>query len=136
MSKILVVDDMRVIREPIAGSLRLAGYDTCVASDGMEALRMIESDPPDLILLDVRMPKMGGVELLKALRAVPRTEKIPVLLLTAEAEKEMVLEAAKLGIAGFVLKSSFSLPQLLARVRQLLPPGASPSAACVSSVPA
>ena len=71
MSSILVVDDMAVFREPIAASLRLAGHQTQCAADGEEALRMVRQRRPDLILLDVSMPKMDGITFLKRLRAEP-----------------------------------------------------------------
>jgi len=83
----MVVDDMAVIREPIAASLRAAGHKTLCASDGKEALMLIKGNVPDMILLDLSMPGMDGMSVLRALRGDPLTAKTPVILLTASADK-------------------------------------------------
>ncbi|HET6246582.1 MAG TPA: HDOD domain-containing protein [Tepidisphaeraceae bacterium] len=127
MSLILVIDDMAVIREPIAASLRAAGHQTLCAGDGHEALAALATARPDLVLLDLAMPGMDGMAVLRALRAQSATAKLPVILLTASTDKEYVVEAARLGVRDYVLKSRFSLPDLLARVEKYLanPPKAS-----------
>ena len=131
MSHVLVVDDMPAIREPIAASLRGAGYETACAANGAEALVAVGRQKPGLILLDVSMPVMDGVSFLAALRAQPGMAGIPVILLTADSDKARVLEAAKLGVKHYLLKSQFSLPELLKRVKEqvaaALPPAAAPS---------
>ncbi|HEV2294870.1 MAG TPA: HDOD domain-containing protein [Tepidisphaeraceae bacterium] len=124
MSTILIVDDMAIFRDPIAASLRLAGYDTAAASNGKEALALIANKRPDLILLDLAMPIMDGMTMLAALRRMPGGEKIPVILLTASAEKRLVVQAAQLGVGDYLLKSRFSLTELLARVKRHLHPKA------------
>jgi CheY-like chemotaxis protein/HD-like signal output (HDOD) protein len=116
---ILVVDDMSVFREPIAASLRLEGYETLGASDGEEALRLTRARRPDLILLDVSLPKMDGLTFLKRLRADASIASIPVILLTALAEKENLVAAASLGVRDYLLKSRFRLEELLERIRNL-----------------
>jgi CheY-like chemotaxis protein len=113
MSLILVVDDMQAIREPIAASLRLAGYQTVVAADGVAAISAAHRHKPDLILLDISMPGMDGLTCLTALRAAPTTADIPVILLTAAADKHLVSRAASLRVKDYLLKSAFSLPELL-----------------------
>src|SRR5579872_6598081 len=120
MKHILIVDDMAIIRDPIAICLRNAGFTATCASNGREALAAVKSNPPDLILLDVAMPEMDGLTLLRNLQAQNLTRKIPVLLLTAMADKKLIVDAAKLGIRGYMLKSRFSLDDLLTRVRQNL----------------
>lgn len=122
MSLILVVDDMAVIREPIAAALRGKGYTTACASDGKEALALIKRTPPDLILLDVSMPGMDGLSVLRVLRSDPASAKVPVILLTASADKEHIVRAAKFGVRDYVLKSRFSFAELLARVEKYLSP--------------
>ena len=122
MSRILVVDDMAAIREPVAASLRMAGYKTEMARDGREALEAMKARRPDLVLLDVSMPGLGGIEVLELMRGDPATALVPVILLTAEADRDCVLAAGKWGVRDYILKSSFSLPQLLARIRKHLPP--------------
>ena len=83
MSKVLVVDDMPIFREPIAACLRASGYETCIAGNGQEALAVLQSSRPDLILLDIAMPIMDGISFLSVIRGDPATQSIPVILLTA-----------------------------------------------------
>ena len=120
MSTILVVDDMAVFREPIAAALRQKGYQTVCAGDGLEALNAAREHPPDLVLLDLAMPAMDGLAVLKAMRADPTLQEIPVILLTAVAERDTVIKAARLGADAYLLKSQFSLDELLGRVRSCL----------------
>lgn len=124
MSRILVVDDEAIVRDPIAASLRLAGYETSCAAGGHEAVASIALEAPDLIILDVAMPGMSGLDVLEAMRRQPKSDLTPVILLTASADKETVLRAAKVGVRDYLLKSRFSLPELLARVKKHLDPAA------------
>ncbi|MEZ0266602.1 MAG: HDOD domain-containing protein, partial [Phycisphaerae bacterium] len=116
MTTILVVDDMPIFRDPIAAALRLAGHQTAAASNGLEALATARASRPDLILLDLAMPVMDGLTCLRAIRADAALVGVPVILLTAMSEKRHVLEAAKLGVKDYLLKSRFSLTDLLGRV--------------------
>jgi CheY-like chemotaxis protein len=116
VSTILVVDDMPIFRDPIAASLRLAGFATVCAANGKEALAAAAVHRPDVILLDVAMPVMDGIACLRELRANPTLVKIPVILLTAMSDKRYVVEAGKLGVQDYLLKSAFSMQELLTRV--------------------
>lgn len=116
MSTILVVDDMPAFREPIAACLQANGYRVQSASNGKEALEIVRVKLPDLVLLDVGMPVMDGLAFLEAIGADPKTRELPVILLTAIAEKASILRAAKLGVRDYLLKSRFSLKELLSRI--------------------
>jgi HD-like signal output (HDOD) protein/CheY-like chemotaxis protein len=131
MRSILVVDDMAVFREPIAAALRQGGFETRCAGDGREALDVLRQWRPDLILLDVAMPRMDGLAFLTAIRADARFQSLPTILLTAVGERDYILRAGKLGVQGYMLKSQFSLQELLERVRQCLgePTPAAPTGA-------
>ena len=129
MSTILVVDDMPIFRDPIAASLRLAGFTTACAANGRDALAAARAQRPDLILLDVAMPVMDGIACLRALRADPSLADLPVILLTAMSDKRYVIEAAKLGVQDYLLKSAFSMKELLTRVCKYVQPAARPGAA-------
>jgi HD-like signal output (HDOD) protein/DNA-binding response OmpR family regulator len=120
MITILVVDDMPIFRDPIAAALRLAGYQTTTASNGREALSTARANRPDLILLDLAMPVMDGLTCLRELREDATLANVPVILLTAMSEKRHVLEAARLGVRDYLLKSRFSLADLLTRVKGAL----------------
>jgi putative nucleotidyltransferase with HDIG domain len=117
---VLVVDDAPIIREPIAAALRLRGYKTVCAGDGREALDCIAQQRPDLILLDMAMPVMDGLAFLRHLNAKLGPGAIPVILLTAVAEKDYVVQAARLGVRDYLLKSRFSLTELVSRIEHRL----------------
>jgi CheY-like chemotaxis protein/HD-like signal output (HDOD) protein len=117
---ILVVDDMPLFRDPIAACLKLAGFTTQCASDGAEALGIVRADPPELILLDISMPRMDGLTFLKILRGDSRLQQIPVILLTASSDRKSVVQAAKLGISDYLLKSQASSVALIERIQQRL----------------
>lgn len=120
MSKhqILVVDDTPIFRDPLASSLRLAGYETTCAANGEEALAAVRDSRPDLILLDLAMPVMDGVTFLRALKERGDREPIPVVVLSAASDQRLAFEAGTLGAGSFLLKSRVSLDEVLARVRQ------------------
>jgi HD-like signal output (HDOD) protein/FixJ family two-component response regulator len=120
MKTILVVDDMQVFREPIAAALKMTGYNIITAQNGKIALGLIRENRPDLVLLDIAMPVMDGLAVLRAMKADPSLCKIPVILLTAVCEKSYIAQAAKMGIRDYMLKSNFSLEELMGRVKKHL----------------
>src|SRR5205814_4234542 len=126
MSNVLVVDDMAIFREPIAASLRLAGFETVCAANGQEALSAMDMRRPDVILLDLAMPVMDGISFLQSLRARRDANPPPVILLTAMSEKRYVMEAAKLGAKEYLLKSRFSSKELVERIHKHLGTTAKP----------
>lgn len=122
---VLVVDDQQIIREPVAACLKMEGYDVVAAGSAAEALALLKTCRPDLIILDVHMPGMDGLALLATLRVRAETAGIAVILLTVEADRRFVVQASKLGVREYVLKAKFSLKELLERVaRSLARPGA------------
>jgi len=116
MATVLVVDDLAVFREPIAAALRHRGIHTLCAEDGLDALRKLEQEKPDLILLDISMPRMDGMAFLRAMRKDRRFSQIAVILLTAISDRERIIEAGKLGVRDYMLKSRFSLDEMFARI--------------------
>lgn len=115
--KILVVDDEQAVRESLRRSLRFNGYDVALAQDGMQALELIESEQPDLTILDVMMPRLDGLDVCRELRS--KGYDRPILMLTARdgvAERVAGLDAG----ADDYLPKPFALEELLARVRALL----------------
>lgn len=120
MTKALVVDDMAICREPVAEALRMHDYSVACASSGEEALSRLCEDRPDVVLLDVTMPGLDGLSVLRAIRRNPETKSLPVILLTDKADKACVQDAARIGVQGYLLKSQFSLPELLSRVESSL----------------
>jgi two-component system, chemotaxis family, chemotaxis protein CheY len=103
--KILTVDDFSTMRHIIRNMLRQLGYTNIVeAEDGAEALSLLHKDKVDFVISDWNMPNMGGLDLLKAMRADENLKPIPVLLVTAEAVKENVVEAVEAGVNNYVVK--------------------------------
>jgi CheY-like chemotaxis protein len=104
MSKILVVDDEKNIRLVVGKSLEKAGYDVDYAVDGVEAVDKANNISPDLILLDLRLPKMNGFLVLEALKSDAATEEIPVIILSALSEEDDVQKAISSGAEDFLVK--------------------------------
>jgi two-component system alkaline phosphatase synthesis response regulator PhoP/two-component system response regulator VicR len=116
---ILAVDDDERIRRLIQLNLQRAGYRISTAGDGVEALAMIEQERPDLVVLDITMPRMDGIETLRHLRANAATAALPVVLLSAKAQDEDILEGRRSG-ADYYLHKPFNPPDLLAVLREVL----------------
>lgn len=116
---ILVAEDERDIREFLAVSLQLAGFDVVEARNGEEAIALARSHNPDLALLDIRMPKVNGYEACERLKSTPDTSAIPVVFLSAFANKEEVERGLALGAEEYLTKPI--APDLLTeRVGQVL----------------
>jgi DNA-binding response OmpR family regulator len=119
-SKILIVDDERILVETIGYNLQKAGYETLTAFDGERALAQVREHRPELIVLDVMLPKVSGWEVCRALREDPdyRTNA-PILMLTARGEESDKVIGLELGADDYLVKP-FSMRELVARVRALL----------------
>lgn len=103
--KFLVVDDFSTMRRIVKNLLNDLGYaNVAEADDGNSALPMLQAGGIDFLVTDWNMPGMPGHDLLKAVRADPKLAKMPVLMLTAEAKREQIIEAAQAGVNGYVIK--------------------------------
>ncbi len=103
--KILIVDDFSTMRRIIKNLLRDLGFNnTQEADDGNTALPMLQSGNYDFLVTDWNMPGMTGIDLLKAVRADAKLASLPVLLVTAEAKKDQIIEAAQAGVNGYIVK--------------------------------
>ena len=116
--KILVVDDERQIVKLVEINLRKAGYDVVCAYDGVEALEKVQNDRPDMIVLDVMMPRMNGFDVLKKLQANPETEQIPVIMLTAKAQDADIFAGWQSGVSSYLTKP-FNPRELLTFVQRI-----------------
>lgn len=133
MAQIFVVDDTRSILQLIALSLKAQGHQVAHAENGMQALAILKTFKPDLIITDVMMPEMDGYELTRRLRADPTTAHIPILTLTAQSALESKIKAFESGADDFMTKP-FEPPELYARVNALLRRAASTSIESKTSV--
>ena len=116
---ILVVEDDDDLRETLAYNLRVEGYETLLAADGVAALELARRQPVALVILDVMLPRLDGLSVLRQLRARPETAALPVLMLTARAEESDIVVGLELGADDYVTKP-FSWNELRARLRALL----------------
>ncbi|HXX28234.1 MAG TPA: response regulator [Terriglobales bacterium] len=104
MKKILVIDDSKLLRMANAKMLAKAGYEVLTAADGEEGLKIVQSHTPDLLVLDMMLPKVSGVEVLQTLRKNPSTQRLPVIVLTSLSEMNRKKIMAE-GATDFVEKS-------------------------------
>ena len=119
MKKVLVVDDSETIRAEVIRTLGQSGFSMIEARDGLEGLATITCNLDlSLIVLDINMPAMNGLELLDKLAANPDTKAIPVLLLTTEAEESLMARAKKAGAKGWLIKPV--TPEILVMATQKL----------------
>jgi two-component system chemotaxis response regulator CheY len=126
--KILVVDDFATMRRIIRSLLQDLGFsNVSEADDGKTAWPMLQAGNFDLLVTDWNMPGMPGLELIKAVRADPRLARLPVLMLTAEAKREQIVEAAQAGVNGYVIKP-FTAETLKAKLDKILAAMPPPSA--------
>jgi len=116
MSTVLVVEDSPVAREVVMKILEREGYNVVGAGNGLEALDRLHSETPDLVLLDVMMPEMDGLTLLKEMRDEPQYKELPVILLTALSDEGRMKKARELGVREYLVKTRFSYDELVDQV--------------------
>jgi len=119
MAKILIAEDERDIRDLVAFTLRFAGHEVFAASNGEEAVELAPKVNPDLILMDVRMPRMTGYEACKILKEDPNLKDIPVVFLSAKGQENEIQQGLASGAEDYLLKP-FAPDQLSSRVKMIL----------------
>ena len=118
--RILVAEDDRFLRKAAEMALKRRGYTVITAADGEEALRTAQSVLPDLILLDLIMPKLNGFDVLQALKKEALTAYIPVIILSNLGQDRDVQQAMEAGAAAYLVKTDLSLQSLVERVEEAL----------------
>jgi DNA-binding response OmpR family regulator len=119
MAKILIAEDERDIRDLIEFTLRYAGHDVIKAANGAEAVELAPQAKPDLILLDVRMPRMTGYEACRALKAIEEVKNIPIVFLSAKGQASEMETGIDAGAYDYILKP-FAPDYLAKRVSEIL----------------
>ncbi len=119
MSQILIVDDSRSIRELLTSVLHGAGFNVTSAEDGEDGLNVAKSNKFDLVITDINMPVMDGIELLKSLRSLPDYSFRPILILTTEFSQEMKMKGKSAGATGWLVKP-FDPVKLIEVIKRLL----------------
>ena len=118
--KILVVEDEEILLTALKEELESGGYEMEGAGDGEEGLQKVKSFKPDLILLDLVMPRMDGMEMLQKLKEDAETKDIPVVILTNLSDYDRISEALSLGAMDYLVKANYKLEDLLDKVRSVL----------------
>ena len=119
MARILIAEDERDIRELVAFSLQFGGFEVVQAANGAEAVERAPVEKPDLILMDVRMPKMTGYEACRALKAMPDMRHIPVVFLSAKGQESEIQTGLEAGAEEYILKP-FAPDELVKQVKLVL----------------
>ena len=119
MAKILIAEDERDIRDLIAFTLKFAGHEVVQAANGEEALQLALQERPQLVLMDVRMPKMTGYEACRAMKANAEIKDTPVVFLSAKGQESEVQAGLEVGATDYILKP-FAPDQLSKRVEEIL----------------
>src|SRR3989338_8223729 len=120
MAKVLIVDDDAFLSGVYATKLELDGFGVVTARDGEEGVRLAQKEKPDLILLDVLMPKLDGFEALRQLKANPETKPIPVIMLTNLGQKEDIEKGVAEGAADYLIKAHFVPAEAVAKIKAIL----------------
>lgn len=116
--KILIIEDEDDITELLVHYFNKEGYLTCVASEGLQGLKLARTENPSLVILDLMLPELDGLEICKRLRSNPKTSHLPIIILTAKSEETDKILGLELGADDYVTKP-FSPKELVARVRAL-----------------
>jgi two-component system chemotaxis response regulator CheY len=117
--RILTVDDSASMRQMVSFTLKEAGYDVVEASDGEDALSKLEGNHMDMVITDLNMPKLDGMELVRRVRAMPRHRFVPIVMLTTEAGSDKKAECKSAGATGWIVKP-FKPAQLLSVVEKVM----------------
>lgn len=116
----LTVDDSKTMRDMVSFTLKGAGFDIIEAGDGVEALSVVQGKSPDVVITDLNMPNMDGLELIRQLRANPAYKFIPILMLTTEADDSKKSAGKEAGATGWIVKP-FNPEKLVQVVNKVCP---------------
>ncbi len=118
--RILIVDDSPSVRQLVSSTLLGGGYEVVEAENGEEGLQKFDKRPVDLVITDLNMPKVDGIDLIRELRSRPGQRFLPIIMLTTESQEAKKQEARKAGVSGWLVKP-FKAEQILAVVKMVLP---------------
>jgi len=120
MKKILFIEDESALQKTLSDYLKKEGYEVVSALDGESGLRLAQTQKPDLILLDLILPKMDGFEVLRKLMENPETKEIPVIILTNLERMEDIGRALELGAKTYLVKANYTLKEVAEKVKKVL----------------
>lgn len=117
---ILLVEDDRFVSDIYKRKLGSEGYEVVSVSDGRDALQILEGTSPDAVLLDIMMPIVDGMEVLKRMKGEDRWKKIPVIMLTNLAEKDSIEKSLAMGADGYIIKAHFTPSEVVQKIKNVL----------------
>lgn len=120
MKKILIIEDNEYMGRMYKNMLDMENYQVELSTSGEEGLKKAREEKPDLILLDIIMPKMNGITVLQNLKKDPKLKSIAVVVLTVVGEKDIVEKSLELGAEGYIVKSSLNLQELLSEIKSYM----------------
>lgn len=120
MEKVLIVDDTEFYQKAYQNKLLSAGYIASVANNGVEALKALTTDKPDLILLDLMMPIMDGFKVLQTVKANPNLQNIPVIVFSAKGASEEISKALQAGASDFLVKATTTPNKVVEKIKAVL----------------
>jgi DNA-binding response OmpR family regulator len=118
--KVLLVEDSKAIQQIYRHKLTLEQFQVMTADNGMEAIKLLSQEKPDIVLLDLMMPVMDGYKVLQVIKTDPKLSNIPVLVFSAKGQQEEVEKALNLGAAGFIVKSTTKPNEVVEKIRSVL----------------
>jgi len=121
MAKILIIEDKKILAEMYQDKFSQAGFEVSLAFNSEEGIRLAKKEKPDLILLDILLPKENGIQFLKRLKMVPEISKIPVVAFSNYDEPKTKKEAARLGVKDYLIKTEFTPAELVEKIKEYLP---------------
>lgn len=119
-TKILIVEDEEILLTALSEELKQEGFEVAGAKDGMEGVEKAGSEKPDLILLDLVMPRLDGIGALKQMKENPETKDIPVVILTNLSDYDKVSDALSLGAMDYLVKANYRLEELVNKIKTVL----------------
>jgi len=120
MKKILITEDDKVLREALSDYLTKEGFEVVAAANGEEGIEMAKKENPDLLLLDIILPKKDGFEVIKEIKSDEKTKNIPIVLLTNLESSSDIEKALELGAMTYLVKSDYSLEEVVMKVKEIL----------------
>jgi DNA-binding response OmpR family regulator len=120
MTKIAIIEDDAAIHQMYRMKFESEGYDVKLADNGRTGIELVKKFHPDIILLDLQMPEVGGPETLKMIREYPESKDTPVIILTNLGEEEAPKELRTLGVSGYIVKADYTPRQVVAKVKEIL----------------
>ncbi len=119
-NKILLIEDSKIIQQMYRSKLTIEQFTVITADNGMEAIKILSQEIPDLVLLDLMMPVMDGFKVLQVIKTDPRLSNIPVLVFSARGQPEEVEKAMNLGAAGYIVKATTKPNEVIEQIRKVI----------------